>query len=133
MTAQSVATSAELQAQFEEFTAPPESEAFWRARLRTELLEMSRAQHVAGVRTIVDFMATCSPAPGWLELWSGRVLILEATGDRAFSAEQRQELRRAYPRATVRSLEAGHTALFTQPETFTTEIRGFLTGNGGGS
>ena len=115
------------------FTAPPESEAFWRSRLRTELGEMSRAQHVAGVRNIVDFMATCSPAPGWLEPWSGRMLILEATGDQAFSAEQRAELRRAYPGATVRSLEAGHTALFTHPELFTAAVRGFLAGDGGGS
>jgi 3-oxoadipate enol-lactonase len=108
------------------FTAPPESERFWRPRLRTELAEMTRAQHLAGVRNIVDFMATCSPAPGWLAPWDGRVLVLEATDDQAFSAEQRAELRRAYPQATVRALEAGHTALFTHPELFTTEIRGFL-------
>lgn len=61
------------------------------------------------------------------------MLILEATGDQAFSAEQRAELRRAYPQATVRSLEAGHTALFTQPGMFTAEIRSFLTGTGGSS
>jgi pimeloyl-ACP methyl ester carboxylesterase len=108
------------------FTAPPESERFWRARLRTELAEMTRAEHLAGVRNIVDFMATCSPAPGWLAPWDGRVLILEATDDQAFPAGQRAELRRAYPQATVRALDAGHTALFTHPELFTTEIRGFL-------
>ncbi|GAA4750965.1 alpha/beta fold hydrolase [Actinomycetospora chibensis] len=113
------------------FTAPAQSEAFWRARLRTELMEMSRPQHVAGVRNIVDFMATCTPAPGWLQPWHGRVLILEATQDQAFSAEQREELRLAYPEATVRPLTAGHTALFTAPDQFTAEIRRFFEEDGG--
>ena len=41
------------------------------------------------------------------------------------SAEQRAELRCAYPQATVRPRGNGHTALVTQPERFTSEIRRF--------
>lgn len=108
------------------FTAPSESEAFWWARLRTELMEMTKAQHVAGARNIADFMASYKPAAGWLAPWNGRVLLLESLQDQAFSAELRAELRRAYPEATVNPLEAGHTALFTHPELFAAEIRRFL-------
>ena len=107
------------------FTAPPESAQFWLARLRAELAEMTGAQLLAGARNIVDFMAHYAPAPGWLRPWNGPLLILESLHDQAFSTAQRAELRQAYPRATVRSLDAGHTALFGQPEQFTAEIRQF--------
>jgi 3-oxoadipate enol-lactonase len=107
------------------FTAPPESAPFWLARLRAELTEMTGAQLLAGARNIVDFMARYTPAPGWLRPWNGPLLILESLHDQAFSAEQRAELRHAYPQATVRPLDAGHTALFSRPEQFTAAIRQF--------
>jgi pimeloyl-ACP methyl ester carboxylesterase len=108
------------------FFAQEESREFWFGRLRSELAEMIREQHVAGARNIVDFMVRYHPAPRWLEPWHGPTLLLESLNDQAFSAEQRKELRDAYPGSVVRTLNAGHTALFTDSDLFVREIRDFM-------
>ena len=109
------------------FTAPPSGRQFWGHRLQEELQQISNAQHTAGVANMIDFMTRYTPAPGWLAPWTGRVLILESTEDQAFSPGRRAELRAAYPEAAVRTIAGGHTALFTDPGWFTTQIRAFLT------
>ena len=61
------------------------------------------------------------------EDWSGRpVLVLQSERDRAFAA-QAEEIRAAYPHATIRVLRgAGHGALFTHTEQYVGEIQTFL-------
>lgn len=108
------------------FTTAAASREFWDQRLQEELQQISNDQHTAGVANMIDFMAHYAPAPGWLTPWTGRVLILQSASDEAFSADRQAELRAAYPEAVVRTISAGHTALFARPEWFTAQIREFL-------
>lgn len=104
----------------------PESQEFWNRRLEDELQQMGNRQHMAGVANMIDFMAHYEPSPGWLSPWRGRVLILQSSGDEAFSAYRQAELRAAYPGAVVQTIAGGHTALFSNPGWFTAQIRGFV-------
>jgi pimeloyl-ACP methyl ester carboxylesterase len=65
-------------------------------------------------------------APDDLASWPGRVLILESDED-LVTPEQRDELRRYYPRAEVHTFRgAGHTPWMSHKEEYLSVVSEFL-------
>ncbi len=109
-------------------TTSPEQQAFWLGLLKEILTtQLSKANLVSVTEEIYDFSAHYHFKSGDLAAWPGKILIVESDQDEAYSPAIRAETRAVYPQARVHTFHnAGHTAIMTDTDEFTSAIREFL-------
>ena len=107
---------------------PPEDQAFWRDYQHGLIWRMPKAELLCLYRLGIDLMESSEFGPGDLAGWPGRVFILESEED-PVTPEQRAELRRCYPNASVYTIHgAGHTPWMSHKEEYLSAIKEFLAG-----
>lgn len=104
-------------------------DSFWLRYFDSTIADLSKADLLSRVRLATEFAGQTDYAPGDLERWPGRVLIVEADDDPHMPAATRARLRALYPRAEVHTFSGtGHSAPITDPESYAQLIRRFLVG-----
>ena len=101
----------------------------WR-RLLDGLLQKVHRTQLAGLYACgIDFDENHAFAPGDLEGWGGRVLVLGSDDDPIYPAEERSRLEALYPGAEVHTFHAtGHISSLLEPEEYRARIDAFLRG-----
>jgi pimeloyl-ACP methyl ester carboxylesterase len=88
---------------------------------------LTRAALLSRLALSVDFNSNEAQAPGDLDGWPGRVLIVESSADPATPSEERRRLREAYPRALVCAFEgAGEMIPLLRLEELVGVVKAFL-------
>jgi pimeloyl-ACP methyl ester carboxylesterase len=105
---------------------PPEDQTFWRDYQHGLVSRLSKEDLRNMGRLGIDLVESYRFAPDELASWAGRVLILESDED-IVTPEQRAELRRRYPQASVHTFHgAGHTPWMSHKEEYLSVINEFL-------
>jgi deazaflavin-dependent oxidoreductase (nitroreductase family) len=107
-------------------SVPPEDQAFWWEYQHGLISRLSKEEMRAMYSLGLDLVESYRFGPDDLVSWPGRVLILESDED-LLTPQQRAELRRCYPNATVHTFHgAGHTPWMSHKEEYLSAIDGFL-------
>ena len=104
-----------------------EEKAFWKAFM-TELLydQTNREDILNQFEAIQDYIKNYSFKESDLKNWKGRILIIESSDD-IVDEEGREELKRLYPKADVKTLiDEGHTPGYTAPPAYKRAVTGFF-------
>ena len=107
-------------------SVPLVDQVFWRDYQHGLVSRLSKEDLCDMYRLGIDLMESFRCAPDDLASWPGRILILESDED-LVTPEQRDELRRYYPRAEVHTFRgAGHTPWMSHKEEYLSVIKEFL-------
>ena len=103
------------------------ADPFWLRYFDSIVAGLSKADLVSRVRLATEFARQTGYGPHDLDLWPGRILILDSDDDSHMPATTRDALRSLYPRAKVHTFSGtGHAAAIMHPERYTQLIRSFL-------
>jgi pimeloyl-ACP methyl ester carboxylesterase len=105
----------------------PDATFLW-AHLQEVMAEqVQRADILAGLQRLIDQTSNYTFAPGDLESWSGRILMLFGADDPATPPEKREAMQKLYPQAEVKVFEgADHSMAVSHREAYYGMIDAFL-------
>lgn len=101
--------------------------ALWRREYGQLISRISRADLVSRYRIAIDFDENYHFTDSDLNVWPGKMLILEGSADRIAGKKIRNGLRNLYPQARLYTFpEAGHSAMLTHTKEWLTVLSDFI-------